>query len=186
MHSLFGSSGWGREQYGLADDDSVFRLAASVINFEVPEGLTPQAITAVFFARGATANHQDVAYMQHAQRLRYKTAERTLLQKAARDLDAALKSQAEGAGTMEVAFGDNVATDRLAEFSVAMGVPPPPQSRWGAAVVALYIPNALNVVEVSLGAVGTNSPRPYSLVELVTGAIVVFQDLLGGESEHRP
>lgn len=87
---------------------------------------------------------------------------------------------------MEVAFGDNVATDRLAEFSVAMAVPPPPQSRWGAAIVALYIPNALNVVEVSLGAVGTNSPRPYSLVELVTGATVVFQDLLGGEREHRP
>lgn len=184
MHSLFGSSGWGREQYGLAGDDSVFRLAASVLNFEMPEVFTPQAITAVFFACNATTEGEDVAYMQHAQRLQYRTVERTLLQKAAVDLGAALRSEMRGAQTVEVAVADNVTADRLNEFSVAMGVPPPPQSRWAAAVVVLYVPNALNVVELSLGVVRTNLPRPYSLVELFTGATLVLQDRLDGEPEH--
>lgn len=169
MKSLFDSSGWGQEQMGFTDDAGVFDIAAAAIDITTPAGLSPRAVTAVFFASGAGPRGDDVVYIQHIQLFEAAIAEEVLLDTIVQELSAA--------GGAPLRLVDDPHARKVNTLSAAMEVPSPPATRWSGAVVALHVANALNVLRISMGVVRDPSACRYSVEELVTNASVVVQDL---------
>lgn len=169
MKSLFDSSGWGREQLGFTDDAGVFDVASAAVGVAASAGLTPRAVTAVFFAPGSTAAGGDPVYIQHVQIFEAAIAEGTLLDMVVQELSAL--------GRAQPRVVDDPAARKVNTLSAVMKVPAPPTTRWSAAVVALHIANALNVLRISVGVVRDPVACRYSVNELVTNASVVVRDM---------
>ena len=65
----------------------------------------------------------------------------------------------------------------LRALAAAMQVPPPRQAQWSAAIVAVYVPNAFNLVSVVWGAVKDPAMCRYSTDELVTNSLRLIRNL---------
>ncbi|WP_078314527.1 hypothetical protein [Mycobacterium sp. D16Q16] len=169
MTSLFDTSGWGREQMGFTDDAGVFDVAAAALGIAASAGLSPRAVTAVFFAHGAAAAGGDPVYIQHVQFFEAAIAEGVLLDMVVQELSAP--------GAAQPRLVDDPAARNVNMLSAVMKVPAPPTTRWSGAVVALHIANALNVLRISVGVVRDPVACRYSLGELVANASVVVRDM---------
>ncbi|QCH25592.1 hypothetical protein [Mycobacteroides salmoniphilum] len=173
MKSLFDSSGWGREQIGFTDDTGVFDAAAAAVGFAASAGLSPRAVTAVFFASGAVAAGGDPVYIQHVQVFEAAIAEGVLLDMVVQELSVV------GGGQPGLVDDPDARTVNM--LSAVMKVPAPPTTRWSGAVVALHIANALNVLRINVGVVRDPVACRYSVTELVTNASIVVRDMRSAE-----
>ena|SRR5690349_4034754 len=91
----------------------------------------------------------DLCYVQHIQRFMWDTSERAPLESSIHALCSALAADLQVATVMGINVADDehaVAINMLAE---ARKVPSSPQTQWSAVVVAVYVPNAFNVVRIS-------------------------------------
>lgn len=177
MKSLFDSPGWGREQMGFTNDARVFDVAAKAVNIAPSAGLSPRAVTAVFFGSGAEIDGDDFIYIQHVQLLETPIAERALLDNIIRELSAAMAIGEQEAHAAGVKLVDDPAAKNVHALSAAMKVPTPPTTRWAGAVVALHVANALNVPRINLGAVRDPATCWYSVNELLASASVIVREL---------
>ncbi|SPX87956.1 hypothetical protein [Mycobacteroides abscessus] len=171
MRSLFDTSGWGRERMGFTDDAEVFDVAAAAIDRTVPTGLSPRAVTAVFFATDAGTAGNDLVYIQHIQFFEAALAEEALLDLVVQQLIAV--------GSLKAV--EDPAARKVRALSAAMKVPAPPVARWSGAVVVLHLANALNVLRVDVGVVRDPIACRLSVGELVANARVVVQDMRSTE-----
>lgn len=177
MKSLFESSGWGREQMGFTDDPAVFDIAAAAADITTSAGMSPRAVTAVFFASGAGTGGGDPVYIQHVQFFEAAIAEGVLLDKAIGELSDALATGDGVASKMGIKLVDAAATTKVNTLSAAMKVPPPPTTQWAGAVVALHVANVLNVLSIRWGVVRDPARCRYSVNQLVANTYVVVQEL---------
>ncbi|MEU9809227.1 hypothetical protein [Mycobacterium sp. NPDC050853] len=177
MKSLFDSPGWGREQMGFTNDARVFDVAGKAANIEPSAGLSPRAVTAVFFGPSADIDGDHLVYIQHIQLFETPIAEHTLLDNTIQQLSAAIaigQQEAHGAGVKLV---DDPAGKKVHALSAAMKVPTPPTTQWAGAVVALHVVNALNVPRINLGAVRDLATCRHSINELFASASTIIQEL---------
>lgn len=177
MGSLFGSDGWGREQIGLAKDDGVFDTAMRAVKVVVPVGLSPHAVTAVFFAPGADSGGRDFAYVQYVQHFERAVAEEVLLEMTTQELTTAFASGMETSVAQGITVVDDAAGVAVNDLAAAMKVPSPPNGRWAASIVALHIPNALHVVGVRWGATIVPYVCRYSVSELIDNSFLLIRNL---------
>jgi len=177
----FGARGWGHERMGLSPDDGVFYLAAQAAHIALPPGLPPRATAATFFAGGEDAPGGDLRYVQHLQHFEWGTSERALLEKSIRALQfalhGALAADLEVANVMGIDVGDGEQSVVVNSLASAMQVPPPPQTQWSAVVVAVYVPNALNLVSIYWGVVKDAAACQYSTDELVVNSFRLIRNL---------
>lgn len=177
MEPRFGAHGWGHEQMALAQDDGVFHLAAQTANIVLPNDISPRAATVTFFATGNGAQGGDLCYVQHVQQFDWDTAERALLEKSIHALYSALAVDLHVAAVMGIDVADDDRAVAVNALASAMKVPAPPQTRWSAAVVALYVPNALNVVRICWGVVRDPAGCDYSTDELIANSYLLLRNL---------
>lgn len=177
----FGARGWGAETLGLSPDDGVLDLAVAAANIAVPEGLSPRAATATFFASGDGAPDGDLCYVQHLHHLDWDASERAVLEMSVRALGGALRGAWAADTAGENVMGIDVVDDEhcvaVTSLAAAMQVPPPRQVQWSSAMLAVYVPNAFNLVRICWGAVKDPAVCQYSTNELVANSLRLIRNL---------
>lgn len=155
-------------------------LAAESANITVPAALSPRAATATFFADGDDTPGGDLCYVQHLHHFEWATSERAVLEMSIRALHGALHGVAEdppGTNVMGIDVVDDEHAASVNSLAAAMQVPPPLQTRWTAVMVAVYVPNAFNLVSISWGIVKDPAACHYSTNELIANSFRLIRNL---------